>query len=121
MKKTMDSFLGCRIDVEDYKNLSEAASNQEISVSELVRILVYKFLNNPENLSSDIYKMKEKRKIVRDERTLLIRKLVDEINKIGVNVNQIAARVNSGVTLKVDAEELIARMEQIYLLLADFK
>lgn len=121
MKKTMNSFLGCRIDDEDYQYLSRVASEQGINVSSMVRILIYKFRSNPENLSAYHQKMKEEKKVVRDDRTLLIKELVDEINKIGVNINQIAARVNSGVTLKVDAEELIARMEQIYLLLVGFK
>lgn len=121
MKKAKGSFLGIRIDYEDYQYLAEVAAEQEISISELVRALIYKFQNNPENLSAYNLKLKEERKVVRDDRTLQLKGLVDEINKIGVNINQIAARINSGVTLKVDAEELIARMEQIYLLLTGLK
>ena len=46
-----------------------------------------------------------------------INDLYREINRIGVNINQIARSVNAGIATRQDAKEALFLLRQVYLLM----
>lgn len=102
MKKIIINF---RVTEEEYakiKKKTERAGIRNQNVSEYVRRQV---------LGAEYPYLKEK----------LLRSMNYQIRKIGVNINQIAARYNSGIYLSGDKEQLEADVKKLYQLFYQFR
>lgn len=86
-----------RVTKAEGKSISEQAQNRHISVSEYVRQQT-RTATRP----ADDPKIR-----------LALQGLIYEVNKIGVNVNQITKRHNSHIYSKEDKEQLAAQMEKL--------
>lgn len=86
-----------RLTEKDIKKLKEYAEDAGMSKSTYLRTL----LNNKQPKSREDY--------------LLIRQLVTEVNKIGVNINQIVMHANSEFYNEHEKRKLIALMNTLIL------
>lgn len=89
-------------DLDDYEKLQQRSSKAFLTVSEFIR---------KSSLEGEI--------IVYDMKT--INQLIFEINKIGVNINQIARKVNQFDTIhKVDIQNLYQEFDELCHMLNQF-
>jgi hypothetical protein len=95
-----------RLTEEEYEMLSKLAEERNLSVSELVRKLVFERRLPKPTPKKAMLKIPE------------CRKLAYELNKIGVNLNQIARRVNINKNIDLLALELLAEIEEELLALS---
>lgn len=89
-----DYIQKIKLSKEEHELLLERANNSNMSVAAYMRMMSKKT-----NMSDDI----------RDD----IRKLVNETNRIGNNINQITKKVNSGVYTDDDKNRLMAYMQAL--------
>ena len=85
-----------RVSEEDYKRLHEVAKTYKVKQAEFLRQLTVLGLDAVEN----------------SLRLKLIRGLIKEVNRVGVNLNQIARWVNTYKD-RADAQEVLAKLDEI--------
>lgn len=91
-------FLSVRLTVEEREHLDRLARESGLSLSNVIRSCI----NRTE---------------IRQRQPAEINDLYREINRIGVNINQIARSVNAGIATRQDAKEALFLLRQVYLLM----
>ena len=84
-------FLSVRLTVEEREHLDRLARESGLSLSNVIRSCI--------------------------NRTEIRQRQPAEINRIGVNINQIARSVNAGIATRQDAKEALFLLRQVYLLM----
>ena len=87
-------FLSVRLTAEEREHLDRLARESGLSLSNVIR-------------STE----------TRQRQPAEINDLYREINRIGVNINQIARSVNAGIATRQDAKEALFLLRQVYLLM----
>ncbi|MGE9304248.1 plasmid mobilization protein [Mediterraneibacter faecis] len=100
-KKRLSCRKEIRLSEEELKQLQENADREGVKESQYLRMLI---TNRPRDYPE-----------IRDE----IARLSNEINHIGVNINQIAHRVNSGIYQEEDRHRLYVFLGQVKGLLKE--
>lgn len=100
-KKRLSCRKEIRLSEEELKQLKENADKKGMKESQYLRMLI---TNRPRDYPE-----------IRDE----IARLNNEINHIGININQIAHRVNGGVYKEEDRHRLYVFLGQIKRLLRE--
>ena len=91
-------FLSVRLTAEEREHLDRLARESGLSLSNVIRSCI----NRTE---------------IRQRQPAEINDLYREINRIGVNINQIARSVNAGIATRQDAKEALFLLRQVYLLM----
>ena len=91
-------FLSVRLTAEEREHLDRLAKESGLSLSNLIRSCT----NRTE---------------IRQRQPAEINDLYREINRIGVNINQIARSVNAGIATRQDVKEALFLLRQVYLLM----
>lgn len=91
-------FLSVRLTAEEREHLDRLAKESGLSLSNVIRSCI----NRIE---------------IRQRQPAEINDLYKEINRIGVNINQIARSVNAGIATRQDAKEALFLLRQVYLLM----
>ena len=102
-KKEMTSagkikFLSVRLTVEEREDLDRMARESGLSLSNVIRSCI-------------------DRTEIRQRQPAAINDLYKEINRIGVNINQIARRANAGIATQKDVKEALFLLRQVYALM----
>lgn len=97
--------LSVRISKGQSEYLADRSEFYGITVSVYVRRLI------------DEARNKEKKKYMDKETLIALRQLTNEINHIGININQIVHNVNSGFYSDMDKQQLNRHMDKIEILL----
>ena len=90
-------FLSVRLTAEEREHLDRLARESGLSLSN-----IRPCINRTET---------------RQRQPAEINDLYREINRIGVNINQIARSVNAGIATRQDAKEALFLLRQVYLLM----
>ena len=93
-----DTFLSVRLKPEDKRKLDQLAEDSGLSASVIIRRLIHGTEIKP-------------------RRTEGLKELALAINRVGVNINQIARSANAGILTRNDVEELKLRQTKIEELL----
>ena len=88
-------FLSVRLTAEEREHLDRLARESGLSLSNVIRSCINRTERQPAEIN-DLYR---------------------EINRIGVNINQIARSVNAGIATRQDAKEALFLLRQVYLLM----
>lgn len=91
-------FLSVRLTVEEREHLDRMARESGLSLSNVIRSCI-------------------DRTEIRQRQPAAINDLYKEINRIGVNINQIARRANAGIATQKDVKEAIFLLRQVYALM----
>lgn len=91
-------FLSVRLTAEEREHLDRLARESGLSLSNVIRSCI----NRTE---------------IRQRQPAEINDLYREINRIGVNINQIARSVNAGIATRQDVKEALFLLRQVYLLM----
>lgn len=91
-------FLSVRLTAEEREHLDQLARASGLSLSNVIRACI-------------------DRTEIRQRQPAEINNLYREINKIGVNINQIAKSVNAGIATRNDVKEALLLLRQVYLLM----
>ena len=91
-------FLSVRLTAEEREHLDRLARESGLSLSNVIRSCI----NRTE---------------IRQRQPAEINDLYREINRIGVNITQIARSVNAGIATRQDAKEALFLLRQVYLLM----
>lgn len=95
-------FIGIRVSEKDYDFLkSQLQENEKLSGYCRKRLL----------------QTDENRQMERDRN---LKELVYQVRKIGININQVVARMNTGISFSDDREKLWQELERVYQLLEEF-
>jgi phosphatidylserine/phosphatidylglycerophosphate/cardiolipin synthase-like enzyme len=93
--------VGAKLHEEDIGKLKQKADELGISVSSLIRLLIWDFLEKESSLESELSEI-NRRNLQRCE---YLERIYSELGKIGGNVNQIAYVLNSSTYRVIDDEE----------------
>jgi len=93
--------VGAKIHDEDAEKLKQKADELGISVSSLIRLLIWDFLEKESSLESELSEI-SRRNLQRCE---YLERIYSELGKIGGNVNQIAFVLNSAKYNPIGDEE----------------
>ena len=99
--KGKEEFVGFRISAEDRKRLTEEAHARGLTESAYLRLLI-------RQKPKDYPEVKEQ-----------LKTLINEVNHIGVNINQITKNHNSSLYLEEDKRRLFAYMKKLNLAVKD--
>ena len=91
-------FLSVRLTAEEREHLDRLAKESGLSLSNVIRSCI----NRTE---------------IRQRQPAEINDLYKEINRIGVNINQIARSVNAGIARAEDAKRGLYLLDQVYELM----
>ena len=93
--------VGAKLHDEDIGKLKQKADKLGISVSSLIRLLVWEFLERESSLESELSEINRKNL----QRCEYLEKIYSAMGKIGGNVNQIAYVLNSSTYRVIGDEE----------------
>jgi len=93
--------VGAKLHDEDIGKLKQKADEFGISVSSLIRLLIWEFLENKSSLESELSEINRKNL----QRCKQLGKIYSELGKIGGNLNQIAFVLNSAKYNHIGDEE----------------
>jgi len=93
--------VGAKLHDEDIGKLKQKADELGISVSSLIRLLVWEFLERESSLESELSEINRKNL----QRCEYLEKIYSAMGKIGGNVNQIAYVLNSSTYRVIGDEE----------------
>ena len=93
--------VGAKLHEEDIGKLKQKADELGISVSSLIRLLIWDFLEKESSLESELSEI-SRRNLQRCE---YLERIYSELGKVGGNINQIAFVLNSSTYRVIGDEE----------------
>ena len=93
--------VGAKLHEEDIGKLKQKADELGISVSSLIRLLIWDFLEKESSLESELSEI-NRRNLQRCE---YLERIYSELGKVGGNINQIAFVLNSSTYRVIGDEE----------------